>query len=353
MSANADLTPVSQTIVSTGLQQKLEKIRVKRPEMLATRAKLRLVQAAQVIRDEDPETRPALFLSAFLIQCTLPHSDPGDVPVWTRTNNEYTLAIQPGWDIRNNRSLGLPWGRLPRLLLIWIVTEAKRTGCRRLELGNSLTEFLRKLNLDPSRGGKRDNRVRIKEAARRLFGCNIIFYKRLGVGAITGESVKESKVAPERELWWDASPHDQAMLWGSWIELGHDFFAEIMKSTVPFNMRAIQELRSPLALDLYLLCNWLGANLAERGKTEHFLSWGMLAKQIGGDYADLNNLKKKITKPGKRADGNVSAAILAQIKLVHPDLRVTQGTRWIGRTQQGGLIVKPSAPAIPRRRAIG
>jgi hypothetical protein len=262
------------------------------------------------------------------------------VPIWKRTNNEGTLAIQPGWDIEANCSLGLPWGLLPRLLLIWIVTEAKRTGCRRLELGHSLTEFLRKLGLDSSYGGKRSNKVKIKEAARRLFGCNIIFHRRLESGTFSGESIKESKVAPDRELHWDASPKDQALLWGSWIELGHNFFAAIMDSTVCFNARALRELRSPLALDLYLLCNWLGANLEERGKEEHFVSWGMLAKQMGTDYSDPKNLKKKVQ------------AAIRKVRLVHPDLKVTCGIRRIGNTQQGGLIVKPSAPAIPRKRAV-
>lgn len=336
MGSKAELISLTQAVESSSIPQEIKKIRVQRPELVTTRAKLRLAEAATIIKNENPDDRPVLLLSSFLIQCTLPHSDPGDVPIWTRTNNEYTLAVQPGWDFEKERSLGLPWGRLPRLLLIWIVTEAKRTGLRRLELGHSLTEFLRKLNLDPARGGKRSNRVRIKEAARRLFGCNIIFYKRLGEGAVTGESVKESKVAPERELWWDANPKDQAVLWGSWIELGHDFFAAIMKSTVPFNMRAIQELRSPLALDLYLLCNWIASNRAD--KAAHYLSWEMLERQMGGDYADQKDLKKKV----KQA--------IRKVKLVHPDLKVKQGTWWIGKKQYGGLIVYPSAPAVPARK---
>lgn len=333
MSANEDFSSPKKIAESTGILKTLQE-----PQGAPqTRAKLRLAQAAQIIQQEPPEDRPALFLSSFLIQCTLPHSDPGDVPIWTRTNNEYTLAIQPGWDLQKNCSLGLPWGRLPRLLLIWIVTEAKRTGCRRLELGHSLTEFLRKLNLDARRADKHSNKFRIKEAARRLFGCNIIFYKRLGNSAFAGESIKESKVAPQRQLYWDADHKDQAVLWGSWIELGTDFFAAIMESAVPFNMRAIQELRSPLALDLYLLCNWLGATLQARGKGEHFLSWGMLQKQVGGDYGDTSNLKKKVQKA------------IVKVRLVHPDLKVRCGTRWIGNTQQGGLIIRPSAPAIPRK----
>jgi hypothetical protein len=318
------LKPISQ--IAAPLYKNLRETAAKTP---------RLIEAAHTIRNEAPEMRPILFLSPFLIKCTLPHSDPGDVPIWMRTNNEHTLAIQPGWDIENKRPLGLPWGRLPRLLLIWMVTEAKRTGCRRLELGNSLTEFLRKINLDPHGRGKRSDAKRVKDAMQRLFGCHIIYEKKLGIGAVIGQSVKEFKVAPERELWWDVGPNGHAVLWGSWIELGHSFFADIMESTVPFNMRAIQALRSPLSLDLYLLCNWLGATRPNG----HFLSWGMLARQMGGDYAKQDDLKKNVQKA------------LRQVKIVHPDLKASCVVRRINGVQQGGIFVRPSEPAIPRRRA--
>ncbi len=62
-----------------------------------------------------------------LVQCTLPHSDPGDTPIWTRTNGNLTLVIQPHID-RQTRKAMYPYGSIPRLFLFWLVTEAKRKG---------------------------------------------------------------------------------------------------------------------------------------------------------------------------------------------------------------------------------
>lgn len=343
MKTNGALESLSKIGNTLGLSESVQAASTRKSELVPTRAKLRLVETAQTIKDEPPEMRSMLFLSTFLIQCTLPHKNPGDVPIWKRTNNEYTLAIQPGWDFEKDRSLGFPYGTLPRLLLIWIVTEAKRTGCRRLELGNSLTEFLRKLDLDPhSRGKARSDAVRLKDAIRRLLGCNIIFYKHLGIdGKIGGERLNEAKVAPNRELWWDSSPIDQTVLWGSWIELGADFFDSIMKSTVPCNMRAIRELRrSPLALDLYMLCNWIGSNLLDSKKKDHFISWQMLSQQLGGDYSDTNNLKKAVQQE------------MRKVKLMHPELKASCCTRRISGKLYGGVLILPSMPAIPKRSAL-
>jgi hypothetical protein len=32
-----------------------------------------------------------------LVQVTLPHRNPGDVPEWSRTNGNLLLSIRPGW----------------------------------------------------------------------------------------------------------------------------------------------------------------------------------------------------------------------------------------------------------------
>lgn len=223
--------------------------------------------------------------------------------------------------------------------MIWIVTEAKRTGIRRLELGHSLSEFLKKLSLNPHRRGIRSDAQRIKEALRRLLGCTITYRRKLQDSEfVVGEHIRECKVAPERELWWDPRPQDQAILWGSWIEIGEELFASIMESSVPFNLDAIAALRSPLALDLYLLCNWIGSNLHHWEKKEHFVTWGMLARQLGGDYAHQDDLKKKIQK-----------LLREQVKMIHTELNVKCTVRKINGVQQGGLLIRPSEPAVPYR----
>ena len=46
----------------------------------------------------------------------------------------------------------LPYGNLPRLLLAWVCTEAVRTQSRVLILGDSVSEFMRKLDIYSTSG---------------------------------------------------------------------------------------------------------------------------------------------------------------------------------------------------------
>ena len=325
-------TPLAEIADSTGLK---EEVRTAAAAKDASKAALKLIQGTEEIKG-DPLGETA-FLARFLVQCTLPHKDPGKVPVWKRRNGAYTLIIQPGWDDRNDCPLGYPYGILPRLILIWMVTEAKRTGVRRLHLGGRLADFSHELGLDTTKGGKRSDTARVKEQFARLIGSHISYRRRYQSTAWDGDTLqhgeleftRQQPIVEESQIgWW--VPGKRA-LFESYIDLSHDFFAAIMESAIPFDLRAIRVLRkSPLALDLYLFCNYIGANLTQRGKTKHLLTWRMLGQQLGCDYADQNNLKKKIK------------TAMRKVKLAHPGLKV-------GYPAAGGLAIYVSAPAIAPR----
>lgn len=326
-----DLTSVAEIAESNGL---IERIKFKEAAKEASRSALKLVEKGIEIK-EDPLGDPA-YLARFLIQCTLPHTDPGNVSVWRRRNGKYTLRIQPGWDEQADRSMGYPYGVMPRLILIWAVTEAKRTGIRRLHLGRCMTEFIEKLDLEkPTGRGKRGIPMRIKEQASRLFSARIDFFQHTrelidGKTIITDDN-ESYRVASKIHLRWNEKEPNQPVLWGSYIDLSRDFFAAIMDSVVPCDMRAVGMLRrSPLALDLYMLCNYIGANLQQRGKAKHLLTWKMLGQQLGCDYGDQHDLKKKIK------------AAMLKVKLAHPGLKV-------GYPSKGGLEIYVSKPAIAPR----
>jgi Plasmid encoded RepA protein len=277
---------------------------------------------------QNPNDVDVVYLARFLIQCTLPHSNPGDVPFWKRKNGDWTLRIQPGLD-ENDQSLGYPYGALPRLVIIWMITQAKRTKSRRLNVGNSLTAFMRELGLDPSRGHKTSERVRLKDAMRRLFYARMSLFNHRKQDGIEGAGWTHMEVAPKGQLWWNPQDPEQNALWGSWIELGEEFFEAIMESTIPCDMRALRILkRRPLALDLYVLCNWIGANMGS--KTKHWISWDMLAEQLGCNYKCNADMKKEVK------------AAMRKVKLAHPGLNVGYDNK------RGGLVIYPSLPAVPR-----
>lgn len=274
----------------------------------------------------DPDKTEAAFIARQLVQATLPHRDPGDIPAWTRTNGTLTLGIQPTVDINTKQKSGYPYGTIPRLLLFWITTEALRTKTRRLMLGKDLASFMRALGLNPSRGGKRSDATRLKDQMQRLFKAKISFQQTHTHEGKTGFSWMNMDVAPQGMLWWDEQQPEQGMLWESWIQLGEEFFNAITNSPVPVDMRALKSLKnSPLALDLYAWATYTAYRTKQNGQARS-ISWQSLHSQFGTDYEDIKNFKKHAKKA------------LVKIQSVYPEL----GIEYI----RGGVMVLPCNPAV-------
>jgi Plasmid encoded RepA protein len=302
-----------------------------------TRAQNKLLDASGAIFAEPATARDAAFIARELVQATLPHSNPGDVPEWTRCNGNITLAIQPGYmndpkEPSRRVCVGFPYGSIPRLLLFWMTTEATRTKSRRLELGPTLSGFMTELGLNPATGGgKRSDARRLHDQMERLFRSRFSFEKHHGDDTRHGKAWLDMQVAPKGELWWSVKDPQQTALWGSWIELGEDFFVAITAAPVPVDKRALKALkRSPLALDLY---SWLTyeAFRAHKSGKPRYETWAQLHAHIGGEYTHLNNFRKKAT------------GALAKIRVVYPGLK-------LGKKQGGIEILPESYPALQARQ---
>jgi Plasmid encoded RepA protein len=254
---------------------------------------------AVVVIGQDPiSDADRAYMARQLIQCTLPHTNPGNVPVWTRRNGNLTLSIKPGSD-REGKSFGIPYGSLPRLLLYWLNTEAVKTTSRRLELGNNLSEFMRQLRLIPcsAGGGERSDAKRLRKQMQSLFRATISFEVNTEDPQRHGTSWLDMQVAPVGEMWWDPKRPDQSVLWGSWIELGERFFQAITTSPVPVDMRALRALKgSPLKLDLYSLAVYKAFTANRKGS--QFIPWRGLFHQLGADYDPkrIDHFKGKVKK---------------------------------------------------------
>jgi hypothetical protein len=291
----------------------------------------KIIDASLDIR-MNPLTTPKdkAFLARQLVQATLPHSDPGNVPIWHRQNGRLILSVRAGWDHKEDKQVGYPYGTIPRLLLFWLTTEALRTKSRRVELGNSLADFMRELGLDPERGGKRSDAYRLHEQMRRLFKSTISFTESKQDGTVANERWLDMQVAPKGELWWDTKLPKQPNIWGSWVELGEDFYNALISAPVPLDMRALKALKkSPLALDLYAWATWRVYTTNKAGK-EQFIPWRGLMEQLGCEYADVKNFKKK-------AD-----IALRKVQAVYPELKVDKVVRGIKilPTAQTAIIKK-------------
>lgn len=284
----------------------------------------KFLDAAVAIR-LDPDKAEAAFIARQLVQATLPHTDP-KTDIWRRTNGNFVLGMQAGYDAITDKKYGLPYGTIPRLLLFWITTEALRTKNRRLELGNSLASFMRQLELDPSRGGKRGDARRLREQMERLFSAKISFQQTQDQKGKKGYAWMNMDVAPQGMLWWDEEQPHQGTLWKSWIQLGEDFFNAITSSPVPVDMRALKVLRkSPLALDLYSWATYTAYRTQLNGQARS-ISWEALHKQLGAEYNDINNFRTK------------AKAAFKKISEVYREL----GIEYV----KGGVQILPCNPAI-------
>ena len=127
-----------------------------------------LDQVTQLVaaRDADPELG---FMARLLALCSLPRTNPGDQHEFKRVNGPYTLYMTAG---AGNK---LPYGSRPRLLLAWVCSEAVRTQSRELILGDSLSEFMRRLGIYSTSG---DKHTRLRNQIKRLFYSQIaLVYK--------------------------------------------------------------------------------------------------------------------------------------------------------------------------------
>ena len=149
-----------------------------------------LDQVAQLVaaRDADPELG---FMARLLALCSLPRTDPKNRHEFKRVNGPYTLYMVAGGGNK------LPYGTLPRLLLAWVCTEAVRTQSPELILGDSLSEFMRKVGIYSTSG---DKHTRLRNQMRRLFGCTVsLLYEDA-----RGEATLNAPIARLTEFWWNA-----------------------------------------------------------------------------------------------------------------------------------------------------
>lgn len=289
----------------------------------------RILSAADVIAGEAPGDHDKAFMSRQLVQTTLPHADPGNVPVWSRQNGNITLTIQPG--VHKGQVMGYPYGTIPRLLLYWITTEAIRTKETKLILGDSLAAFMEELGLDSRRMGPRSDRVRLQEQMRRLFGARITFEGEVEQEDLTGEVTDYPRIARRTMFWWNKKEDpEQRTLWESWIELDSDFYKSITANPVPVDLRALRAIkRSPLALDLYSLMTYQAFRSSRTGRPL-FTTWRQLQTALGTSYADHADLRKAIKD------------CLRKIQAVYPGLVLSD--------REGGLEVLPrSLPSVATR----
>ena len=127
-----------------------------------------LFERVQAVALEEPIPS---FLHSALCAMSLPVRRPADetAPI-IRQDGQYTLAVTPRPVLRKVDGqqrmvvLGVPYGSLPRLVLIHIMTEAVRSRSRHIVLGSSFTDWMRRMGFRTVSYGPRGSATLIRAA---------------------------------------------------------------------------------------------------------------------------------------------------------------------------------------------
>lgn len=285
------------------------------PAPIAANIATRLATPAE--RTTDPAGEGISFHYVPLIQCSFPHTDPGEVSAFTRKNGWLELTLGT-----TRPETGLPYGVPARLLTIYCASEAIRTRSPEIYLGQSVHEFLRRLDVPITRGERGSLTVYTHQLLR-LIHCTLSIDENIRDGAgRQGLHIRQALFAEEAQLWWD---EDHAAGQGSSLMLSPVLFNSILERSAPLATSAIKALRkSPMDLDVYA---WLVHRLYHLRQPSH-VTWQQLSDQFGHGYAELRKFRRFFIDSLKR------------VQAVYPQARLEVSPK--------GVLLKPSRPHLTR-----
>lgn len=278
--------------------------------------------AAEILAEE--ESRLGITHAGFAMT-SLPHKRT-DEPFWKREGPRTTLLVEAGRD-RHGNIIGVPYGGIARLILLYLQTEAIRTNSPEVELGRSMKCWMDKMGL--TTGGRTYQLV--TEQARRISSSRLTFFTdRAGTelrqnGAFVQDTISLAGVADD----------DLPTLWQDRVRLDGGFWRSLREHPVPVREEAVRAIGTKsLAIDVYI---WLAYRLHSLDRPTP-VSWPALHGQFGAGMKALRHFKPVFMEAFRLA------------MAVYPDAHVEMDE------DRGGIIMHPSPPAVPKqtgRRVLG
>jgi hypothetical protein len=291
-----------------------------------TRHQQRLLDTSTAIHAAPPDRID--FLHTVQCQCGIPYRNPGDhVREWDRKQGGAALRIEAGSAIDPQTGefvkLGLPYGEKPRLVLIYLASQAIRTESPVVDVEESMTAFARSLGIETNGHHLRG----LKEQLARLAAATV----RLGI-VQKGRAVQvNTQIVAAFDLWFPKQA-DQRVLWPSTVRLSEEYFQSLGQHAVPLDHRAIAALSgSSMALDAYV---WLAQRLHRvPSHKPQFIPWNALHEQFGQGFTRVRDFRRRFLHT------------LRQVQAVYPTAQV--------EADDGGLTLHHSRPPIPPKVVPG
>jgi hypothetical protein len=260
-------------------------------------------------------------------QCALPLKKLPPEARWEIATDRVRLVVEPGLRLSTNEidgpmeHVGVPYGAHARLILLYLQTEALRTGRREVELGTSLRNWLSRIGV--SYGGTTGRLVR--DQAERISRCRLTFHIQ-GTGS---SSALVNQTIVDKALFIQGGARGaQGQLSLETAKLSEGFYEQLLKHPVPLEEAAIRALNNnPAALDCYI---WLTYRLHVL-RSDRLVTWSALKKQFGSSYRELFHFKPRFIQS------------LHLASAVYPGAKI--------EVLEEGVVLKPSSSPVKKLAA--
>ena len=252
----------------------------------------------------------------------LPYRDPKG-PLHRRDTGSAVLLVESGRD-RDGNYVGVPYGSVGRMILLYLQSEAVKHLSPTIELGSTMRQWMTRMGL--TTGGMTYRRV--TEQASRVSACRLTLFRTFeDTHGKTAQRTNAGFVKNEIVM-VDVDPLQPALFQPT-VTLTDEFYKDLTAHALPLREDALRKLADkPMAIDLYL---WLVYRLRVIGRPT-FIPWPLIYKQFGSGFKHLRQMKDTFEK-------NLRLACAA-----YPEARV-------GFDKQQGVTLYPSPPALADRRS--
>jgi hypothetical protein len=271
--------------------------------------------AREVLADERQQI--GISYSGFCLT-SLPHKKLPDDQIWQRRGHRVTLLVEPG-TMRSGNSVvryGVPFGSRARMILLYLQTQAIRTGSREIELGKSMRSWMERMGI--AVGGETTRAL--KEQATRISACSLKFFwdgeeaESWARGAIVSAGLRFRDAGDQ---------HHNSQPWDDRVVLDETFWRALRDHPVPLQEAAIRELaHRSLALDVYIWLAWRCHEL--KGPVD--ISWLALNAQFNTTGRPLKHFKP------------LFADALRAATAAYPECRL--------EVEERGVTLHPSRPPV-------
>jgi hypothetical protein len=281
----------------------------------------RAIEAAAAVMAEE-ESRLGITHAGFAMT-SLPHRAIQEA-IWRRQGNKTTLLIESG-RLASGDLVGVPFGSMARMIMLYLQTEAVRTSSPEVELGRCMNAWLVRMGIQ---AGGRTYRL-VSEQARRISSCRLTFFTDLG-----GAELRQNGAFVQNAITLTNGDDRQPALWQDRVRLDESFWKSLIEHPVPVREEAIRAIGArSLAIDCYI---WLAYRLHSLTRPTP-ITWAALHGQFGAGFRHVRQFKPEFRDA------------LGLALAVYPEATVT------GLDEVAGVVLHPSAPAIgkPAARRIG